>query len=238
MFLNKIRDRTLYDCNKYEQVPLVGNKRFLLFSFILIAIIIFLSIRYPGPWMFVERLFQMIGLPIHSQDNGMGLHFANIFLITLLVIAIYFMTRALNRSKFVGFVIIMILITQAPDWLTTMYQRIFTTGVYAVELKQPVNCNYDLRNGKLDGSCHLLLINHSNEQVEITPTITFLEFGRGSEITLPVITLSSVDLPPRAEYSHLGEFNIKTDIRGTSSGGRNGGMSIILSDGLNKREWK
>ncbi|WP_438351132.1 hypothetical protein ACP8HI_11065 [Paenibacillus sp. FA6] len=242
MFLRKNKVNRLYDRREEESLPFIRDRRSLLISIMLLSLIIILSIRYPGPLTTVEWLFQSVGLPTHSGDNGMGWHFANLFVIALLVVVLIFMDRALNHNKFIAFIVIVMLVGNAPGWLTTNYQRLFASGVYAVEVDpSQVRCNYVLKEHQFTGTCQLKLKNNSRDLVEVVPAINFSEFWRLSDSNipvLPVITLSPVRIPPRSEGVHTTEFNMKVDSDVDTSGSTGGDMSITLNDGVHERSWE
>ena len=208
----------------------------------LLSLIIILSIRYPGPLTTIEWLLQLVGLPISSGDNGMGLQFASLFVLALLVVVLIFMDRALNHNKFVAFIVILMLVNNAPGWLTTNYQRLFASGVYAVELSpSQASCKYVLKDHQFTGTCQLKLTNYSRDLVEVVPVIKFPEFWRRSDSNVPVlpmITLSPVIISPRSGGVHNTEFNMKVDSNVDTSGSTGGRMSITLNDGVHERSWE
>ncbi len=158
MFLKKKSIDRLYDRTEEERPPLVRDRRSLVISIILLLVVILLSIviREPGALTLVEWLFQWVGLPIHSGENGRGFHFPNLFLLMLLVAVFFVLDRALNRGIFIAFIVIMMLVSNAPGWITTSYQRLFASGVYAVEVNlKGVNCNYVREAREFTGTCQI-----------------------------------------------------------------------------------
>jgi hypothetical protein len=238
LFLKKKHVTRLYNRTEEENPSLILDRRALLISIIVLSMIIILLIRYPGPLSVVERLFQSIGLPVSSGENGMGLQFAGLVILSLLIVVLFFMNRALSRGKFIAFIVIMTLIINAPAWLTTSYQRFFASGVYAVEVNQTQSrCNYVIKDRRLTGTCQLPLKNYSRDTVEIVPVISFPKYWRESD--LPVITLTSVLIQPHTEWIHHADFNVEMDNHQDIE--RNGsffGVIIMLSDGVHERKWE
>ena len=242
MFVRKNKVNRSYDRREEETLPFIRDRRSLLISIMLLSLIIILSIRYPGPLTNVEWLFQSVSLPLSSGDNGMGLHFPNLFILALLVIVLIFMDRALNHNKFIAFIVIVMLVGNAPGWLTTNYQRVFASGVYAVEVDpSQVRCNYVLKEHQFTGTCQLKLKNNSRELIEVVPMINFSKFWSVSDLNMPALpemTLSPVRIPPRSEGLHETEFNMKVDSDADDSGVGSGGISITLNDGVHERSWE
>ncbi|OAB44371.1 hypothetical protein [Paenibacillus glacialis] len=239
MFLKRKNATQLYDRREEKKSPLVRDRRSLQLAIILLSMVIILCLRYPGPLNVVEWLFQSIGLPLYSGENGMGLHFANIFVLMLLVAVFFVLNRALERGMFIAFIVIMMLVSNAPGWITTSYQRLFASGVYAVEVDQSkVNCNYELKDGSLGGTCQLALTNYSGDVVEIVPVIEFPKFRGEEELRFPVIRLSSMTIPQRVDSVYNVSFDIEMDNNGYVSSGMGSGMIITLSDGVHERRWE
>jgi len=240
MFLKKNNTTRLDHRTEEEKSSLVRDWRSLTISVTLLVVIILLCIRYPGPLMWGESLFRWAGLPLHSGENGMGLQFANLFTIVLIGVVLFFMDRGLNRSKFIVFIVIMMLVSIAPDWLTRSYQRVFASGVYAVEVNQSlVSCNYVLEDGFLTGTCQLPMTNYSGDLLEILPIIEFPKYWGTSESKLPVIRLTPLLIAPGGEERiYTDRFSIATDRLENISGGVGSGLIIRLTDGVNMRRWE
>ena len=240
MFLKKNKTTELYHRTEEQKLTLVRDWRSLAISVTLLVVVILLCIRYPGPLMWVESLFRWVGLPLHSGENGMGLHFANIFTLFLIGVVLFFMDRGLNRNKFIVFIVIIMLVNSAPDWLTRSYQRVFASGVYAVEVDQSrVSCNYVLKDGLLTGTCQVPMTNYSGELVEILSIIEFPKYWGNSESKLPVIRLTPLLIAPGGqERIYSDKFSIAMDKLENISGGMGAGLIIRLTDGVNLRRWE
>jgi hypothetical protein len=240
LFLKRKHVTRLNDRTEEENPLLIRDRRALLISIILLSLIVILNIRYPGAIAVAEWLFQLIGLPTSSGENGMGLQFVGLFNLSLIIVVLFCMNRALSRGKFIALIVIMTLIINAPDWLTTSYQRFFASGVYAVEVNETQSsCNYVIKDRKLTGTCQLPLKNYSRDVVEIVPVISFPKYWRESEMTLPEITLPSVLIQPHAEWIHHADFNVEMDNhQDIERGGSFFGVIISLSDGVHERKWE
>ncbi|OAB46809.1 hypothetical protein [Paenibacillus antarcticus] len=240
MFLKKNNTSRLEHRKEEESPSLVRDWRSLAISITLLVVVILLCIRYPGPLMWVESLFQWVGLPLHSGENGMGLHYTNIFTLFLIGVVLFFMDRGLNRSKFIVFIVIMMLVNSAPDWLARSYQRVFASGVYAVEVNQSlVSCNYVLKDGLLTGTCQVPITNYSGDLLEILPIIEFPKYWGNSESKLPVIRLTPLLIAPGGEERiYTDRFSIAMDRLENISGGVGPGLIIRLTDGVNMRRWE
>lgn len=229
----------LYDRRVEGRPPFVRDRRSLIIAIALMLLVIILCIRYPGPLTVAERLFQWVGLPIHSGENGMGFHFANIGVLLIWVVLFFVLDRALNRGIFVVFILIMMLMNSAPGWVTTTYQQLFASGVYAVEVdRNQVSCNYVLEKNKYTGTCQLTLTNYSRNAVEIAPVIEVPIFYGEPLPKLPVIRLSSLDLAPRSEEIYGVKFDYDIDHSESMSGTIGSGLIITLSDGVHERRWE
>ncbi|MNO85669.1 hypothetical protein D3C76_770450 [compost metagenome] len=243
MFQLKKKPARLYHRTEEESPSTIRNLRDLLISILLVSLVVVLQIRYPGPLSVVERLFQWMGLPISSGENGMGWHYANLLLISIIGVLLFYMGRALNRGKIMAFIVIVLLINNGPGWLTTSYQRLFATGVYAVGMDHSqAHCEFDIENSILSGTCHLPLENYSKHTIEIVPVIASSNFRIAVDNLIPDIRLTSVTIPPGVKRFHLAEFNIRLESNRLernviSSGGAND-LKITLSDGVDERKWE
>lgn len=130
MFLKRRNTVRLIDRREDKRPPLVRDRRSLIISSILFAVVIIFSIRFTESQTLIEWCFQSIGLPLSSGGNGMGWHYPNLFLLLLMVVILFVMNRALNRGKFMAFIIIMILLSKAPDWIVWMLHNGF--GIFSI----------------------------------------------------------------------------------------------------------
>lgn len=229
----------LYDRRVEDRPPFVRDRRSLFIAIGLMLLVIILCIRYPGPLIVAEMLFQWVGLPIHSGENGMGFHYANIGVLLILVILFFVLDRALNRGLFVAFILIIMLMNSAPGWIITAYQQLFASGVYAVEVaRDQVSCHYVLEKNKYTGTCQLTLTNYSRNTVEITPVLEVPIFYGKPLPNLPDIRLSSLDLAPHSEEIYGVKFDYDIDYSVSMSGTIGSGLIITLNDGVHERRWE
>lgn len=240
MFIKKKNHVVRLDDRKMEErPPFIRDRRSLIIAMTLMLLVIILCIRYPGPSTVAERIFQWVGLPIHSGDNGMGFHYANIGVLLILIVLFFVLDRALNRGLFVAFILIMMLLNNAPGWVTTTYQRLFASGVYAVEVdRDQVSCHYVLEKKKYTGTCQITLTNYSGKDVEITPVIEVPIFIGEPLTNLPDIRLSSLGLPPHSKEIYGVKFDYNIDHSENMSGTIGSGLIITLSDGVRERRWE
>ncbi|ASA25460.1 hypothetical protein [Paenibacillus donghaensis] len=219
-------------------VPFIQSKRSFVLVLGLLALFIVLFIRYPGPDPWIDVWMRSIGLPLYSRpETESGLQYSGILAAVLLIFLFTNFTLAFSRHRFILFFVIIILIAQTPGWLTTGYQRLFASGVYALKLDpQQVRCSYAYLKDNYEGNCSLQMTNHSSQPVTVDAVLERPSYTRHPLSTRP-ITLSGLVLQPRT----LNSFNATFTLPATGAEGDNGninGFVITLSDGSNSRSWK
>ncbi|MBT2289615.1 hypothetical protein J7E73_10810 [Paenibacillus albidus] len=218
--------------------PLIHNKRSLSLALGIFALLILFSIKYPGSDPLIDVLLHSLGIPLYTRpESSTGLHFSGILSFALLIVALIHLNKALNRHRFLIFIAFIFLLSNAPGWMVTGYQRLFTSGVYAVELDpQQVSCSYDLKQQQLSGSCSIPLKNHSRAAVTVQPVLQ-LPLNYDHPLSREAITLPKLTIAPHSVSSFNPEFNLTSSSTAEAQGNNFGGFNITLDDGEDSRTW-
>lgn len=235
---NRTYRETLYLNQTAPKLPLIHSRRALTISVVLFILVMTLSFRFPGSSSIIERIFMTIGVPTSSEGYGMGIQYANIFVLSLIMILLFTANYALSRGRTMIVVVLFIVISTGPNWLTTNYERYLASGIYAVTVDMKESrCFYTIDQGKFTGHCQLTMINNNNYIVEVQPLLEIPWYRTTSKNTLPDIKLKSVTLQPRETKVYRTESSQATIENYMDRGHEEGGLEIKLSNGKYDRRY-
>ncbi|WP_139084999.1 hypothetical protein [Bacillus sp. FJAT-27264] len=206
---------------------------------ILFVVLIVLSIRYPGTDSWMSILLNTFGIPLYSSPaTRTGLHYSGIVSLILLLTSIAFFNMSLSRHRLLLFIVFMILLTKVPDRLVSSYQRLFASGVYALELKpEKIICKYKLEGATYNGQCQLPVRNYSVNGV-VAKVVLQLPELEGHPLAGGSIPLSSLELKPHDRGSYTAEFQLPATGSTSMESGQLRGFSVTLIDKKHSRTWE
>lgn len=223
----------------HKQGPFIQNRRLFYTGLFSILLLILFNIRYPGPHSWIEALLDFLGLPLYSQpQTRTGFHYASIPSIVTLLTGLICMNYAVTRHRLLIFVGAIIVLNSVPGWLTGAYQRLFASGIYALQLDpRQVKCTFKPDQGMLTGQCELLVKNHSRSEVEAHASLQVPRFYSDSLGGL-TIELPPQKLQPKIYTSYAAEFRVPVREESSMGQGQLSGLDITLSDGKHNRIWR
>ncbi|NUU61745.1 hypothetical protein [Paenibacillus agri] len=206
---------------------------------ILFVALIVLSIRYPGTDSWMNILLNTFGIPLYSKpETRTGLQYSGVLSLILLLTSIAFFNMSLSRHRLLLFIVFMILLTNVPDWLVSSYQRMFASGVYALELKpEEIRCSFKLEGETYNGQCQLPVRNYSASQVAARAVLQPPKH-EGHPLAGAIIHLPTLELLPHDRTRYNAEFKLPVTGNPGMESGELSGFSITLIDKKHSRTWE
>lgn len=216
---------------------MIKNKFFIILSFIILGICIFLFFPFPNNHLLNVGMTFM-SFPIRDVD---GYITRGIIGSVLFVIALVLLVLGLNKYHKRSIFIVCIIYTILPLLLVGAYQRTFATGIYAVSYDGEGYCEtIEINENTVDGQCEIKLVNHSNEDVTFTMELLDDNFSSDEQIRLAsLLNLAgplTFTLSAKEEKTiHMKEKIDISDIRENAAVGTSNNVHFKLIDGEKER---
>ncbi|TXC85745.1 hypothetical protein FS935_19770 [Metabacillus litoralis] len=141
---------------------MIRNKAALIASAVIFSVCMCLYFPFPNNQTLDARETVM-SFPIRNQDGylPLGIIGSLLFLIALILLVI-----GMKKYHFRTIVLVMIVYSILPNFLISIYQETFASGISAVSYDGNGTCNFDsVKDDVLNGECKLVLHNRSNEAI-------------------------------------------------------------------------
>lgn len=144
-----------------KEVKWIKNKIGFLCSLVLLGVCMYLYFPFPNNVM-IEAKATFMSFPIKNQDGYLPTGIVGAF---LFIAALIFLFRSLTKYQARTILIVMTLYMILPSVLISAYQEILAKGVSAISYDNHGQCNVEIADQKMNGTCNLILHNRSNEAV-------------------------------------------------------------------------
>ncbi|MDQ0206125.1 hypothetical protein [Alkalicoccobacillus murimartini] len=134
-----------------------------LFSASIILFLIFMVLRTPFPNM----------SPLGTNSYGvLSFHLnygSELFYLFVFIIIMFIYVRSLSKRKFILSIVTIFMVAWIPEIIVKGYQYTFASGVDAVSFdSEEAECRYNsIQAGEHEITCHLVLSNHSSNDVDL-----------------------------------------------------------------------
>lgn len=232
------------------KTPWIRDKKRFRLAMIVTAVLVVLSIKYPGTRPLYEEALLAIRLPISIPFPGGGnLIYPGLIFTGLCLWALYLIWESLNRHR--------LLISVALLWLTPTlgnavlagYQMVIPANVYALTVDQDqANCVYQFDQNNMTGSCTIVLKNRSNREITVEQTGKIV-MGSGTNREEANFSLGSVTIGPRQAVHNAPTFvtetpsSVASPLTGSEATGSGytslsaDGFVLEMNDGEHTRTW-
>ncbi|QTD42076.1 hypothetical protein [Sporosarcina sp. Te-1] len=215
---------------------MIKHKPAVIGSAILLVICMYLYFPYPDNQL-IDATATFMSFPVRNQN---GLVMLGILESILFILAMLFLVIGLGKYQFRTILIVILLYTFLPRYLLMVYQDTFASGISAISYDGNGRCEFeDVSEALLEGTCSLMLQNHSKEPVSFE--LEFLDSNHLEE-GVRMESLMNVAGPYRitvdAKQSTLIDLKEILDVS-TISGhifnGSSNGVHIRLTEGDKSR---
>lgn len=144
---------------------MIKNKKLYNLALILFIAAIALNFPFPHENPYGETVASVLNIPVQSVN---GWHYVGMASLALLISAIYFLSKSVNKFHGRVVLIAIILALFAPSIIASSFQKTIASGIYAVSYERnESSCHFDMNDeSTLSGECELLFENHSREDVQ------------------------------------------------------------------------
>lgn len=140
---------------------MIKSKVALFCSFVILSICMYLFFPFPNNVM-LEARTTFMSFPIRNQDGYVSL---GIMGSVLFIIALLLLFTGMKKYHFRALLIVVLVYAFLPNLLITTYQETLASGITAISYDNDGQCNFELIDQTMNGECHLVLHNRSNEAV-------------------------------------------------------------------------
>lgn len=141
---------------------MIRSKLALIISFVILAICMSLYFPFPNNAMLGAH-FTFMSFPLSNHD---GYIFLGIIGSVLFVIAMILLGIGMKKYHWRTIIIVVLVYSFLPNILITIYQETLASGIAAISYDNNGECSFEsVGQDLLDGECHLVLHNRSNEDV-------------------------------------------------------------------------
>lgn len=211
---------------------MVRNKAVLIASAVIFSVCMCLYFPFPNNQTLDARATVM-SFPIKNQDGylPLGIIGSLLFLIALILLVI-----GMKKYHFRTIVFVMIVYSILPNFLISIYQETFASGISAVSYDGNGTCSFEyVKDDVLNGECNLVLDNRSNDAISFE--LEFLDSNH-FEDDVRMESLMNVNGPHMItiEANHKATFQMKEylelyDVPNHIDSGTSNDINIKLIDG-------
>ncbi|MBP1947535.1 hypothetical protein [Virgibacillus litoralis] len=216
---------------------ILKNKKLFYLALFLFLVYIIMSIPFLYESYPEANLF-LWGIPMTSWNV---INYVGIIALTLLVVSLYLISKSLN--KYQGRILLIAILLSAifPQFLANTYQKTIASGGYAISYEQELSeCEITKTNNRtLLGECEIILMNHSNGEVELS--MEFIDKYNKDEHSLIEIVNNDAPYELILQGNERKRLEIRTNVNISKlenpvNGGSMTSMNIIIkSDGVERK---